>query len=300
MRTRWTWVALLLAATLSTKAMLAQDASAIMAKAAANVEGATEARKWFVYQQTIRARLVGGSIVRKEDRKYEVVPSETSTEKKLVAFRGEYRKGKRTVSYSEPVPQHGDAEHKDIGLDAELLEDLTEGLVNAKDSRDGIPRGLFPLRPADLPAYTFTMKGEAEHQGRRIYRIGFEPLKNGHCIHIGKDEDDDCGSPPWAGEAWIDAAEMQPVRIDTRLASKVPWAIRTFFGTNLKQLGFAITYRRVAEGVWFPATYGTEFQLDLVFFYKRTITMNLESSGFQKTDARSKIEFDLAKQPELP
>jgi hypothetical protein len=34
--------------------------------------------------------------------------------------------------------------------------------------------------------------------------------------------------------------------------------------------------------------------LDVLFFYKRTITMNLESSGFQKTDAASKIEYDLS------
>jgi hypothetical protein len=45
--------------------------------------------------------------------------------------------------------------------------------------------------------------------------------------------------------------------------------------------------------VWFPAAYGTEFQIDVLFFYKRTITMNLESNGFQKTDATSKIEYDL-------
>jgi hypothetical protein len=116
MRTRWSWVGFLLAAPLSTHTMLAQDAAAIMAKAAANVEGATEARKQFVYQQNIRASLVGGNVVRKEDRQYLVVPSETNTEKKLLAFHGEYRKGKRTVRYSAPVPQHGDAEHKDIGL----------------------------------------------------------------------------------------------------------------------------------------------------------------------------------------
>jgi len=34
--------------------------------------------------------------------------------------------------------------------------------------------------------------------------------------------------------------------------------------------------------------------VDVLFFYKRTIAMNLVSSGFQKTDASSKIEYDLA------
>ena len=38
---------------------------------------------------------------------------------------------------------------------------------------------------------------------------------------------------------------------------------------------------------------GTEFRLDVLFFYKRTIAMNLVSSGFQKTDATSTIEYDV-------
>jgi hypothetical protein len=36
----------------------AEDAAAIMAKVAANVEGAVEGRKQYVYQQTVRASLV--------------------------------------------------------------------------------------------------------------------------------------------------------------------------------------------------------------------------------------------------
>jgi hypothetical protein len=46
-------------------------------------------------------------------------------------------------------------------------------------------------------------------------------------------------------------------------------------------------------------TYGTEFQIDVLFFYKRTITMNLNSSGFQKTDATSTVEYDLTREPPL-
>jgi hypothetical protein len=285
---RWICVAVLLSA----PAIFADDAATIMAKVAANVEAASDARKQFVYRQTIRATMVGNGI-RKENRQYLVVPSPTKTEKTLLAFHSEYRKGKQTSIYEDPV-----ANHRPNVLDAELIQDLTDDLVDAKNSRDGIPRGLFPLRSAALPGYSFTMKGESEREGRRVYQIAFEPAaKNDVCVHIGKDEDDDCDTEPWAGEVWIDAAELQPVRIDTHLAPKVPWADRTFLGTNLKQLGFAITYKRVAEGVWFPATYGTEFQIDVLFFYRRTITLNLESSGFQKTDATSTIQYDLAAVP---
>jgi hypothetical protein len=270
---------------------IAEDATAIMVRVATNVEKAVEARRQYVYQQSVRASLVrtNGQFARREKRQYLVIPSATGTEKKLVSFQGEYRKGKQSVTYQEPL-----TDNQDAGIDAELLQDLTEELINAKDARDGIPHNLFPLRSVDLPAYAFTMKGELQHQGRRTYRIAFEPAKKTRdmCVHVSKDEDN-CVNTPWMGEAWIDAAELEPVRIDTHLAFKVPWAVRTFLGTNLKQTGFAITYQRVGDGVWFPATYGTEFQLDVLFFYKRTIAMNLESSGFQKTDATSKIEYDL-------
>ena len=272
----------------------AEDAAAIMTKVASNVEAAVEARKQYVYQQTVRASLVrtNGQLARREKRQYSVIPSPTGTEKKLVSFQGEYRKGKQTLTYSGPL-----TEHQDAGIDGELIQDLTENLVNDKHSRDGIPHDLFPLRTKDLPAYNFTMKGELEHQGRRTYRIGFEPVKKKDCVSIGKDEDNACGDHPWMGEAWIDAVDLEPVRIDTHLAFQIPWAVRTFLGTNLKQTGFAITYKRVADGVWFPATYGTEFQINALFFYKRTITMNLESSGFQKTDVASTVEYDVTRKP---
>jgi hypothetical protein len=238
----------------------AEDATAIMVQVAANVEKAVDARRQYVYQQTVRASLArtNGQFARREKRQYVVIPSATGSEKELVSFQGEYRKGKQSVTYQEPVKDNQDA-----GIDAELLQDLTEELINAKDARDGIEHNLFPLRSAYLPAYAFTMKDELQHQGRRTYRIAFEPAKKAKedCVHAGKDEDNGCVNTPWMGEAWIDAAEFEPVRIDTHLAFKVPWAVRTFLGTNLKQTGFAITYQRVAGGVWFPATYGTEFQV---------------------------------------
>ena len=42
---------------------------------------------------------------------------------------------------------------------------------------------------------------------------------------------------------------------------------------------------------WFPATYGTEFKLNVLFFYKRTIALSLESSDFRRATADTTIEF---------
>jgi hypothetical protein len=266
------------------------DAAAIMTKAAANVERATDARRSYIYHQLVRSSLVrsSGQVARKEKREYQVLPAEQTTEKKLVSFSGQYRKGKEMIDYSEPGYKY-----KDVDLDGELIQELTDDLVNEKKSRDGIPHDLFPLSTKKLPAYAFTMKGETEYKGRRTYKIAFEPQKKVNCVEIGSDSEGDCDEA-WKGEAWIDTEELQPVRIDTQLAFKIPWGVRVFLGTNLTQTGFSIEYQRLAENVWFPVSYGTEFRFAVLWGYKRTVTLSLISSGFQKTDATSKIQYDLS------
>ena len=76
------------------------------------------------------------------------------------------------------------------------------------------------------------------------------------------------------------------------MAKGVPWGVRVFLGTHVRQLGFSINYQRVAGNVWFPATYGTEFHIDVLWGYKRTITISLESTDFRKTGADSTIDYD--------
>jgi hypothetical protein len=45
--------------------------------------------------------------------------------------------------------------------------------------------------------------------------------------------------------------------------------------------------------VWFPDTYGTEFRLDVLFAYKRVISLSLENRDFRRGEATSHVEFDL-------
>jgi len=268
----------------------ADDAAAIMAKAAANVEKATDLRKQFVYRQIVISSLVrsNGQISRKENREYEVFPTEKRSEKKLVSLRGELRRGKKTTPYSE-------AGFKDKGfdIDGDLIRDLTNDLVDEKHSRDGIPHSLFPLREDALPDYRFTLQGEFAYQGRPTYKILFEPAEKHRCINIGGD-DDGCDGASWRGEAWIDIAELQPVRIFTQQAFRIPWGVKVFLGTNIQQSGFAVSYQRLAENVWFPVSYGTEFRFNVLWGYKRTVTLSLVSNGFKKTDIASTIKYDAA------
>ena len=265
------------------------DAAAIMAQVAASVERSTDARRAYVYRQLVRSSLVrsSGQVSRKEKREYQVFPGEKSTEKKLTSFTGQYRKGKEMIDYSEPGYKY-----KDLDVDADLIKELTDDLVNDKESRDGIPHQLFPLAAKRLGAYSFSMKGQTEYKGRKVYQIEFEPKRKVSCVEIGSDSEGDCDEA-WKGEAWIDEQELQPVRIDTHLAFKIPWGVRFFLGTNVQQMGFSILYDRVAENVWFPVSCGTEFRFNVLWGYKRTVTLSLESSGFQKADASSTIEYDL-------
>src|SRR3974390_813890 len=80
------------------------DASAIMAKVAANVETAAAARRQFLYRQSVRSSLVraSGQIARVEKREYSVFPGENATEKKMTSFHGEYRHGNQMIAYSDP------------------------------------------------------------------------------------------------------------------------------------------------------------------------------------------------------
>jgi hypothetical protein len=124
-----------------------------------------------------------------------------------------------------------------------------------------------------------------------VIKIGFDPIERDLCANTGG-EDHDCEAL-WKGEVWVDAEDLQPARITTDLGTKIPWGVRWFLGTDVKQLWFSVTYQRVEPGVWFPVSYGGEFRLDVFWFYKRNITLGLESKDFRKTDASSTIDFAL-------
>jgi len=278
------------------------DPSAIVAKMAANVEASLDARRQFVYKQKVNARLVrtNGQVARAEKREYTVAPGPERTEKTLVTLAGEYHKSKKEIiHYDKPGFEKGG-----MDIDGGIMDDLIDDLVNDKDSRDGIPHSFFPLTTKDLPSYKFTLKPPVEVKGRKAFVVGFEPLpgRKNLCLEAGKrknqdndDEGDDDDCPiryrPWKGEVVVDAEEYQPVRVYSDLTFKMPWGVKVFLGTNLRQTGFSVSYNRVAPNVWFPATYGTEFRLDVLFGYKRVITLALDSSDFQRTDAKSEIRF---------
>lgn len=254
----------------------ALTADQIMAQVAEQQAKAEAARSQYVYRQQTLVRMVrpGGKIAREERREYTVTPQPTETKKVLISLAGQYEQGGKLYPYSNK-----EFRYKGVDVDGELVEHLSDGLMHEKKARDGINVDLFPLRAEEQKNYLFTLKGTTNAGGREAYRIDFKPRPKAEAA--------------WAGEAWIDAKEFQPVRVTTKLAHNIPLVVRTMLGTNVKQIGFTVAYDRISEGIWFPVSYGTEFGLTAVFFYRRTITMSLKSSEFRKTDSASAIRYEL-------
>ena len=255
------------------------DAAEIMAKVAANQDRAAAARQRYVYSQKLRSRLLrtNGKLAREEFRTYTVTPGAAGSEKKLAEFKGVYESKGKLHEYNKPG-----FEHKNVDIDADLIDSISDDLVNDKKSRDGISADLFPLTTEEQKKYRFEYSGELTHQGRLAHRIRFAPREKNEAS--------------WTGEAIIDAEEHEPVNVFSKLAIKIPWGVKAFLGTDVKQLGFSVNYQRVAPRVWFPASYGTEFRIDVLWGYKRIITMNMTSQDFREAAAESKIRFETDEQ----
>jgi hypothetical protein len=240
-------------------------AGEIMRRVAENQDREQAARNQFIYQQAIHrtTRQPNGKLLKEEFWAYTVIPNAKGTEKKLVSVKGRYlKKGKYLPFEGEPVPNPG-------GVNIDLNDD-------EKPSRDAISSDLFPLTTEQQKRYTFEYIGQSVVKGRPAYQIQFYPT-----------DPHDYG---WTGEAIIDQEEFQPVRVYTQLSRKLPAAVRTMLGTNVHGLGYNIQYTRIDKDIWFPSTYGTEFNLRALFFINRTFTESTENSDFRRTAVDAHIE----------
>ncbi|MGD0792808.1 MAG: hypothetical protein ABR920_13660 [Terriglobales bacterium] len=246
-------------------------ADAIMARVAVNQDRSEVLRKEYVYQQHIHiaTHKPKSRMVREETADYDVVPQPDGTQKQLKSLTGRYwNKGKYVAFQGEPVPEAD-------SMDADLIHDFRNDLSNDK-SKDGLARHLFPLTSEEQKDYEFKLLGQEVEAGRNVYHIAFTP----------KDKEDFA----WAGEALIDVAEFQPVRVFTKISRRIPFLVRTMLGTDLPGVGFNVVYKRHEDGVWFPSSFGTEFRLRVLFFLNRDIAISLENSGFEHTHVETKIK----------
>lgn len=246
-------------------------ADAIMARVAANQDRSDALRKQYVYRQHIHivTHRSNGKVLREESADYDVVPAADGTKKELKLLTGRYwNKGKYESFQGPPVPESG-------SLDGGLIEGFRDDLSNEK-TKDGLAKNLFPLTSEEQKSYEFKLLGREMEDGRSVFHIAFRP----------KDRDE----ITWAGEAYIDAAEFEPVRVFTKLSRRIPLGVRIFLGTDLPGIGFNVMYKRQEDGVWFPATFGTEFKIHAVFFINRQVTIALENSRFEHTHVESRMK----------
>ncbi len=248
----------------------ALTAAEIMARVAAKQDRSEQVRKQYVYRQHIHVvtRKTNGKLMREETTDYHVVPQADKTQRQLEKLIGKYwKKGKYVEFSGEPVP---DAD----SLDADLVKGMREDLIEPK-TKDGFGQNQFPFSSKKLRDYSFKLVGRETFQGRDAYRIGFAPAD--------KTEYD------WAGEAYIDATDFEPIYVYTKLSRRLPFAVRTLLGTDVPGVGYSLHYEKQPGGVWFPKSYGTEFGLHVLFFLNREIMVSLDNKDFQQTHVETKI-----------
>lgn len=258
------------------------DVDAIMSQVAAHQDQAEELRAKYTYTQKVRIRAIhsNGKLSREEYSIYNVVPTDKGTKKDLVQCQGRYENKGRIFKYQksgESIPD------RKIDIDASLLPGLRDDLINDKESRDGLGKDQFPLTSTEAKKYQYELVGEESYRGEPIYRIKFRPKKG----YEGFDDE----QTVWAGEVLVDKADLQPLSVTTHMAKGLPLLVKTLLGTNLHQLGFAVSYLRFEGGVYFPVSYGGEFDVKAVFFYKRTFTISLENTDFRRGEAESIITY---------
>ena len=263
----------------------------IMARVAANQDRSQALRVQYVYKQHIHiaTHKPQTRMMREENADYDVVPLPDGTvQKQLKSLTGRYWNKDKYVDFqSEPVPEPGSTNadlvhnlrnHETVPeagrTDADLIRNLREHLSNDK-SKDGLARDLFPLTSEEQKSYEFKLLGREIEAGRDVYHIAFTPKNT--------------AEPMWAGEAVIDAAEFEPVRVFTKMSRPLPFLVRTMW-FDLPGIGFNVDYEREGDGVWFPSSFGTEFRLKVgpLFFFNRDISISLKNSGFERTHLESK------------
>lgn len=247
---------------------MAPDISEIMARVGENQDRAVEARKSWVFHQEMAVRIhrKDGKLSREQTREYLVTPTPKGIERKMEKLAG------------------GEHKKNGIDIDGDLVDsffddDEMNGATGDANSKDGVSKGMFPLTAKEQAKYIYKLEGREDYRGTPVYRITFKPKP--------KAEDAD-----WKGEALIDVNEFEPVLVTTALGWNMPGAVKVLLGTDIQHLGFKITYKKVADGVWFPATYGGEFYVRGLFLYKRNISISMKNDDFRKTDVDTKITFE--------
>lgn len=262
---------------------LPPTADAIMARVAANQDRSNKLRADYLYHQHIQvaSRKTNGKLMCEETTDYLVIPTPQGTKRELKRVNGRYWHKGRYLNFNHRLdPHQGKERNFELGpgkasLDCQVADQLGNSLTDSK-SKDGIEQDLFPLTTKEQGKYQFHLIGKENLAGRPVYRVSFKP----------KDEKD----YGWAGEADIDVHDFEPVDVYTKLSRRIPLPVRALL-LALPGVGLSVQYQRQPEGVWFPTSFGTEFEVRFLMFYRRDYTISLENSGFKHTRVTSRVIY---------
>jgi len=259
----------------------APDIDEIMRRVALNQAKSQDLRTSFVYHQRQALRMIRSNkkVAREEHREYTIAPKFRGVDRELVSFDGRYEVKGQYLTYDKPGYRY-----KGVDLDGDLLDSLADDMMHDKNGKDGISNDLFPLTYHRQLKYDFKLVKTGEFRGSKAYLVRFEPKQKPKTGDID-------GGAVWKGDAWIDAQEYQPIQVATSLAWKMPFVVRTMLGTDFHGVGFTVTYQKFADGLWFPVTYGGEFDIKGLFLYRRTMTINMVNSDFRRTDVQSNVAY---------
>jgi hypothetical protein len=261
-----------------------------MARVAANQDRAEAERAHYVFVQhaTMSSRK-GKTVQCEEVTDYRITPSDSGMHDELVKLDGRLRVNGNYVTYhtlapdtdSSKVENDKDSVSVTIGgesADRDMVEHMRSNLMHDK-SKDGLNSRLFPLTSKEQADYDFQLAGQERLNGHDVYHITFHP-KNKENFG-------------WKGDAFVDVTTFQPVLVTTGMARKIPFAVRTFLGTNLPGLGFTVVYAPQPDGVWFPASFSTEFKIHVLYFFHRDIVLDAQNRDFEKTHVTSRMLGDV-------
>ena len=145
-----------------------------------------------------------------------------------------------------------------------------------REDADDLLSGRLPLSDL-LTRYDFRFLREETHDGRPAYLVEFGP-REGLAARTLRDR----VLNGFAGRAWIDAAELQAIRIEGRLTR--PVKVAGGLALDLRNVGFVYEGRPVLPGVWAPCL--EEIRVDgkaaLVLGFTREI--RYEFSGYRGTE----------------
>jgi len=257
----------------------------ILARVASNQAKSVEARKQFVYREDelVRVSQTNGKRLCEQRQQFIITPTATGMDRQMAdpaeKVAGAEKDGVVSHCGVTITGSHGESFSMQTGSGG---QNLSFG-SSLGTTRDGMPRGLFPLTADEQRLYTYKLENTEMLRGRQVYRISFRP--NGER---GSD-----GTPGiWKGEALIDSEEFQPVQVSTDVQGTIPLPVRILLGTNVRGLGFSVSYQRLADGVWFPSGFGGEFRIQGFFFWRYVVSVNVHNTDFRRTEVKSNVTYD--------